>query len=148
MKNSKNKGNIGESSVIADLIKKGYDIAQPFGDNLPFDLVLIHPESYDLFKIQVKYSSKKNGMVKGRLVNQKTGAYEHRRSYKKKDFDILAIYCIDNNNVYYIDFESLQNKAEVSIRIDPSKNSQEVNVNWHEDYLQLPRRISPLSDTQ
>ncbi len=65
---TKDKGDIAEAFVIADLTQKGYKIALPIGENIPFDLIAIRPD-YSLVRIQVKYRiSRKEQSVQAHQV--------------------------------------------------------------------------------
>ena len=46
------KGELGEAMVLADLQRKGYGVAIPFGHDLPFDLILIRKDTGDLERVQ------------------------------------------------------------------------------------------------
>lgn len=50
---SKDKGNIGESVVLTEFIKRGIQVSIPFGDNARYDLIADF--NGRLNKIQVKY---------------------------------------------------------------------------------------------
>ena len=51
--NSKDKGNIGESKILYEFIKRGIQVSIPFGDNARYDLIADFGGK--LNKIQVKY---------------------------------------------------------------------------------------------
>lgn len=49
------KGVIGESKVLADLIKEGYEVFIPFSGYSPFDLISYKDNK--MIRISVKYTS-------------------------------------------------------------------------------------------
>jgi hypothetical protein len=67
---TKRKGNIGEAKVIADLLEQGIEVAMPFGDNLPFDLIAVDPD-LGLWKAQVKFARACHGVI--RIKNWRQG---------------------------------------------------------------------------
>lgn len=136
--NSKNKGNIGEAKVVADLISKGYDIALPFGDNLPFDIIAI-TQDLRFIKVQVKYCSLKDGKI--RLRNQKMSCNTKRTyttTYTVAEVDVFAVYCPDNDTLLYVDSKEVVNTSEFAIRFDSPKNGQVVNIRQFNEYLEFP----------
>jgi hypothetical protein len=123
------KGAIGEHRVVADLISKGYRVHKPLSESLPYDLVVSIKGFF--FKIQVKYVTLRRGFVE-----------TSPRSIKSKntrivniDFDLLAIFCPDTQECYYIwrnEFE-----GSVRLRINKTKNNQGKGVRLAKDYTQI-----------
>jgi hypothetical protein len=60
---SKTKGSIGQLTIAADLLSKGYEVFTELGDNSKIDLIAVSKD-YDLIKIQVKCLTPVNGSVK------------------------------------------------------------------------------------
>ncbi len=135
MKNSKFKGNIGETKVLADLTKRGFGVALPHGDNLPFDLIAVD-ENLNLLKVQVKYSAKRNGKII--LRKQRVTGYVgkiHTTTYGPNDVDLYAIYCPDNDVVYYVSAVEINDRVNsFELRIDESR-AKSKNINWANNYL-------------
>jgi hypothetical protein len=50
------KGELGEAMVLADLQRKGYGVALPFGHDVPFDMILIRRTTGALERVQCKYT--------------------------------------------------------------------------------------------
>jgi len=134
MMSTKQRGNIGEAKVIADLLEQGIQVALPFGDDLPFDLVAVGPE-FQLWKVQIKYASAHRGVIRIKNWRQYENTQRrYERSYTSKQVDVFAIYCPDTDLVYYIPQAEIEQKATFYLRITPAANKQEVGVHWHEDY--------------
>ncbi len=99
---TKLKGDIAEQSVVLYALKKNWGVLMPFGDRLPYDLVLDINGS--LVKVQVKSawfdSKKENYVVDNRRT--KTNRREMKReNYQITDFHFAVIY-IQDLNVFYI----------------------------------------------
>src|SRR5208282_6664664 len=95
--NSKQKGDISESVVLAHLVKKGLAVAIPFGNNHRFDLLV---ELDGVFKrVQVKTGRIRSGSLEFNTtsVNGVTGA---RTQYSEKEIDLFLIYCPENGKIY------------------------------------------------
>ena len=50
---TKKKGDMAELRVASDLVRQGYQVAIPFGEDSDFDLVLMRDERFE--RVQVKY---------------------------------------------------------------------------------------------
>jgi hypothetical protein len=47
---------MAELIVAAELVKRGYRVAFPYGEDCDFDLLFWQPPSIDLERVQVKYA--------------------------------------------------------------------------------------------
>lgn len=137
---TKDKGNIGEAKVAADLLSRGYSIAHPVGDNLPFDLVLF-TETFDFKKIQVKYSKARPG---GHLEFKTISTTENTkrrfiRRYSPGQVDIFAIYCPDTDEVYYVPAEEvIAHSSSFRLKIGEAKNNQKKGIRFCKYYKEVP----------
>ena len=123
------KGAIGEHRVVADLISKGYRVHKPLSESLPYDLVVSIKGFF--FKIQVKYVTLTRGFVETSPRSIKS----RNTRIVNIDFDLLAIFCPDTQECYYIwrnEFE-----GSVRLRINKTKNNQGKGVRLAKDYTQI-----------
>jgi PD-(D/E)XK endonuclease len=100
--NTKSKGDLAEQAVILKALKHGWEVLNPVGDRLPYDIVF--DVNGKLFKIQVKCAwfdkKRKNFVVDTRRT--KTNRRKMLRSlYNANDFDFAIIY-IEELNVFYV----------------------------------------------
>jgi hypothetical protein len=93
------KGEIGEAMVIADLRKRGFGVAIPFGHDVPFDVILYRKDTGTLERVQVKYTESD-----GRVIIAKTSRIQIGCSmrYTADLVDWLAIYDATTDRCYYI----------------------------------------------
>lgn len=99
---TKLKGDIAEQAVILAALKRGWSVAKPIGDRMPYDLIFDIDNS--LLKIQVKSAwfdeGRKNFVVDTRRT--KTNRRQMiRQNYSLKDFDFAIIY-ISELDVFYV----------------------------------------------
>ena len=99
---TKSKGDIAECAVMLYALKRDWGVLQPFGDRLPYDLVLDIDGS--LVRIQVKSAwfdaNKQNYVVDTRRT--KTNRWVMKRStYNPADFDFAIAYIADLD-VFYV----------------------------------------------
>lgn len=131
------KGDLGTVSVMADLIRKGFDVCQPISSTLPFDLVILKNNVF--YKVQVKYRKMVDGCVEFEMLRSiiSDGKIVTRR-IRPEEVDLYALYCPDTNQCYYIQAITVSNLQQVKFRMHPPKNNQLKGVKMAKDYLEVP----------
>lgn len=132
--NSKSKGNIGESMIIAEFTKRNIQVSIPFGDNARYDLIADF--NGKLNKIQVKYSSylsENNSYICHTSSSTNHTTNKHVDKYIN-DVDYIAIYIAPWNESVLIPIEDCDKKC-ISIRKEIGKNNQQKGVHLLSDYL-------------
>lgn len=112
------------------LIEKGKTVLLPFGDNERYDLVVEENNKFE--KIQCKNGLYKNGTVKFRTCS----SYGHRGRKPKNyrgQIDTFGVYCKQLNKVYFVPVLDV-GMSEGVLRIEPTKNRQELQVRWAKKY--------------
>jgi len=138
--NSKRKGTIAEVKIAADLLAKGYNIAIPEGDYLPYDIICIGKNFY---KVQVK-SCKilKNGAIKVSLWKNPyiSGKVLHTKRYSKKnDVDVFAVYIPATDDCFYFDAAKIKHaRADFTVRYKYPENGNKRHVNLLKNYIKFP----------
>lgn len=133
----KDKGDVAELSVLADLAQRGFKVAIPFGDNWYYDLLLCR---YDRFeRVQVKYTESDGQYVDVRsysvsVTNGKTG---QRKLYDRSMIDWIAVYDKTTRRCYYIPVVEVEGKTQLRLRLTPTRNGQSKGVLWAQDYLDI-----------
>ena len=98
--NTKHKGEISESVIVAELLKLGYSVSRPVGDNQRYDLIL--DVNGVLYKVQCKTASLMSG---GDSVQFQTAStYAHRGGARKGyvgQVDLIMAYSPHNDEVYW-----------------------------------------------
>jgi hypothetical protein len=135
----KAQGNIGEAAVIYHLAKLGLPVFKEIGDSCQVDLITLVAKRP--VRIQVKSTKiDKTGAVC--LPTRKTGPGGYRYKYQVDDFDVFALYCIDNHQIYWIHIEeALICVHSVLFRVAEVRNNQTKNVRRSEDYLDFYKAI-------
>src|SRR5690554_3253961 len=131
MADSKSKGDIGEAMVLVDALKRGYKVAQPIGEDWPYDLIILRKGKLE--RVQCKYT-KSNGeviIVKCRSTNNWVD-----RKYTEDDLDWIAVYDATTDKCYYIPSSELkEGRATINLRLKPAKNGQKAGIKMATDYL-------------
>src|SRR5215210_3506288 len=102
MLNLKSKGDLAELKVAADLIRRGYKIALPYGEDWDFDLIVCRAGALE--RVQVKYCSAKAGVLTVRCTSQSltNGKVRAVKYYTAKTIDWLAAYDPSSDCCYYL----------------------------------------------
>lgn len=138
-RNTKHVGDVCEAAVITALIKCGYRVSIPFGENQRYDLIA--EKDNVLYKVQVKSGR----LRKGAILFPCYSIHAHRGGRMRRyagEIDLFGVYCRDVDCTYLIPFDDLAGYSG-SLRIDPPKNGQEKKVRWAERYLLEPGREGP-----
>lgn len=128
---TKEKGNVSEAAVLCKLVKLGFAVLQPFGDNQPYDLVVDFKSNF--YRLQCKTGRLKDGVIGFNTVStlpRFNGGYDYRSYDGKADY--FAVYCPQNDEVYVIPVEQTA-KGKGSIRVEPTKNGQAKGIVWAKD---------------
>ncbi len=101
---TKLRGDIAEQAVSLEALRRDWDVLQPIGDRLPYDLVLTNGR--DFHRIQVKWAWLADGSYKVDNRNCKTNRKVYRiERYKPDDFDFAIAYINDHLEFYVMPAE-------------------------------------------
>ena len=133
--NSKDKGNIGEAILLAELTKRQIQVAIPFGDNARYDLIAEF--NGKLNKIQIKYcgqTTENNSFICPCASSTNHTTNKHLSTYEE-DVDYMAFYLVPIDKTLLVPIEKIVGKKTITFRIDPPKNGQQTGINLVEDYI-------------
>ena len=121
------KGDIGELIVMTKLLKEGFWVSKPFGDDCPYDIIA-DDKMGNIKRIQVKYSTPKNNCLRCDLTS--SGTY-----YKDQHIDWILVVDSNSEEIYKVDLDDLTTETTVYLRLEPAKNGQSQGVRLAENYL-------------
>jgi hypothetical protein len=100
MKDTSAVGSTTEGTILSALLKKGKRILLPFSGSSRYDILL--DENGVFVRIQCK-----TGRIKGSVVifNNYSVTQAGSKVYTKSEIDFLAIYCPDNDKIYWMPVE-------------------------------------------
>lgn len=126
---------MGVAKVHADLAEAGYCVLFPASEHTPFDLAAYRDGIFR--RVQVKYRSARAGSI---TVHFRSVWSDRRGTHyvptDKTDIDLVAIYCPDTDECYYLDPAS--HGQSVTIRVAPPKNNQTKGVLLGSTVRRLP----------
>ncbi|MFL5839388.1 MAG: group I intron-associated PD-(D/E)XK endonuclease [Thermoleophilaceae bacterium] len=109
----KTKGDMAELIVAADLVKRGYRVAFPFGEDCDFDLLFWEPDECRLQRVQVKYTESDG-----------------------RDDRLDRVYDATTDQCFYVPAVELGGgRDEISLRLVPTRNNQRLRIRMATRYL-------------
>jgi hypothetical protein len=133
---TKTKGDLGVMKVAADLAEQGRIVLVPLSEFQTFDLVSWDGQAFS--RIQVKYREvDRKGAITVNLRscwNDRHGT--HITPMDKAEYDVIAIYCPNTKEVYYVGKDDVE--KSVTLRTRPPRNKQLVGVRFASDYRLAP----------
>lgn len=131
------KGLATQLAVALKLVEKGYEVLQPFGDYLRYDLACYISQDNEretcLIRIQCKTArlSEDQSYMNFNTSNM-TGGRKARRGYRE-DVEFFGVYSPDTGKVYLIPVDVVP-EGQATLRLQKPKNNQEKKVIWAKDY--------------
>jgi hypothetical protein len=126
------KGVLAEQAIVFEALKLGAGVFQPLGDER-YDLILdLRPA---LLRVQCKWAVRSGDVVTIRTRRCRRGrdGLIHR-CYALGEIDAIAAYCADLGRCYLLPLEMSVGRAAVRLRLTPSRNNQQLRINWARDF--------------
>ena len=132
---TKDKGDLAQAKVHADLIERGATVLLPLTEHAPFDVVAYMDGEF--YRVQVKYRT----MTAGGLAIHFRSVWAdrhgvHSRRMPRDEVDVVAIYCPDTAECYYIDPQDFG--ESVKLRVVEPKNGQRANIILAAEFRAMP----------
>jgi hypothetical protein len=125
----KTKGSIAEMEVASLLMKKGWNVLFPFGENNRYDLVAEKGGKFN--RVQVKYVTPKNGALN---VGCKSSNNWTVDKYTAGQIDFIAVYNPISRDVFFVPASQF-NSSAIKLRFEKTRNNQRIGIKRAEDYL-------------
>jgi len=132
------KGDRAEIEVAHDLVRRGFRIAIPYGEDWNFDLIFSRPDSEQLERVQVKHAIVRKGVipVRCRSSSLTNGKVRSVKRYTAQMIDWIGVYCANTDRCYYVSSVELGvGRDEISLRLDAPRNCQQKGIRYAADYL-------------
>jgi PD-(D/E)XK endonuclease len=133
----KQKGDLAELMVAADLRRRGFKLAFPYGEDWDYDLII--EREGRLERVQVKYTTSDGATVVVRprsfsLTNGKVRSVKH---YTVDNIDWLAVYDVTSDRCYYIPAVEFKDGMWcMHLRLTPPARRRK-DVRFAKDYVRL-----------
>ena len=131
---AKHVGNICELIALSKMVKLGWSVSLPFGDNCRYDVV-IDKKDGKLIRGQIKSACRpkeKNGEVIS--IPLETRNKEGYIRYTEQEVDAFIAVDLIDDSVYYIPYEAVNGQRVCKLRLVGGKyNTHETK--WAKDFL-------------
>ena len=133
MLSTNQKGAIAETSIMRDAIRHGFDVFAPVNEGVRSDLIF--NANGVLHRVQCKWANLVRDAVAVRLYSGRRARDGIRRShYSKDEVDVIAAYCEELDQCFYVPSSRFSGRTELRLRIDPARNNQRTGINWAAEY--------------
>ena len=123
-----------EAVILAELVRRGYRVLLPFGQNQRYDLVVEIDGCFT--RVQCKTGRLRNGCVIFSANSVRSNTHRSVLRDYKDDVELFIVHCPDTGGIYVIPIDDVT-RTQGTLRIEPTANSQGKHVRWARDY-QLP----------
>ena len=130
----KTKGSIAELAVATRLVKEGWRVLLPYGENTRYDLVAERQGRF--VRIQVKYATPKAGVLPVNCCSSNNWSV---LPYTPEEIDVIAAYNSQDERIYFVPVTQLP-KGHMKLRLDPPKNNQRAKVRYATQFSELHDR--------
>jgi len=133
----KQKGDLAELMVAADLRRRGYQICIPFGEDCNYDLVV---ERYGkLERVQVKHARSDGSVITVRCRSHSltNGRVRATKLYTAKTVDWIAVWESTTATSYYVPSSVFDGFSTLHLRTVPTRNNQSLRIRHAADFLEI-----------
>lgn len=137
----KDKEDLAELMVAADLLRQGHKVAIPFGDVWDYDLIVCREGRLE--RVQVKHARSDGAVIEVRCRSQSltNGKVRRTKRYTSETIDWLAVYDPTTNRCYYVPAAELgEGRSYLTLRLTPARNGMKRGIRPAAEYLQLEAR--------
>ena len=124
--------------IAADLVRRGYKVAIPYGEDWDFDLIVCRDEKLE--RVQCKYTQSGGEVVTVRCGSHSltNGRVRATKLYTAATIDWLAVYDATTDCCYYVPAAELgSGMRRMHLRLVPTRNNQTSRIRRAEDYLTI-----------
>ncbi len=115
--------------VASFLMKKGWNVLFPFGENNRYDLVAEKGGKFN--RVQVKYVTPKNGALSVGCKSSNNWTVDR---YTASQIDFIAVYDSKSREIYFVPASRL-NSSSIKLRFDRTKNNQRIGIKQAKDFV-------------
>jgi hypothetical protein len=133
----KQKGDLAELMVAADLRRRGYKISIPFGEDCDYDFVV--ERRGRLERVQVKQTTSDGSIVTVRCLSLSltNGRVKTRKLYTAQTVDWIAAWESRSGVIYYVPSSVFDGFSQLSLRLAPTRNNQSLRIRHAADFLEI-----------
>jgi hypothetical protein len=124
--------------IAADLRRRGYKIAIPYGEDWDFDLIVCRHERLERVQCKHTRSDGEVIIVKCGSHSLTNGRVRVTKHYTAATIDWLAVWDATTERCYYVPAAELgSGMSELSLRLAPTRNHQRRGIHHAEQYIEI-----------
>jgi len=133
----KQKGDLAELMVAADLRRRGYKIALPYGEDWDYDLII--ERDGRLERIQVKHTVSTGSVVHVKCCSHSltNGRVRATKRYTADTVDWIAVWDASTATTYYVPSSVFDGFSMLHLRTAPTRNNQSRKIRNAADFLEI-----------
>jgi hypothetical protein len=133
----KQKGDLAELMIAADLRRRGYLICIPFGEDSDYDLVV--ERQGKLERVQVKYTHSNGATIFVKCCSHSltNGRVRATKRYTAETVDWIAVWDATTATAYYIPSRIFDGYKGLTLRVAPPRNNQRLRIREARDFLEI-----------
>lgn len=128
--NTKAVGELSEAIILAHLMKKGWSVSLPFGNNQRYDMLIDTGER--ILRAQCKTGRWLNGCVE--FASSSKNGFTGVRTPYTGQIDAFLVYSPKTEKVYLFPAEQA-GPTFVRLRVEPNKGGATSGIKWAADYI-------------
>jgi hypothetical protein len=131
----KQKGDLAEIKVAADLLRRGHRIAIPYGEDWDYDLIVCRAGALE--RVQVKDTRSAGSVIHVKCLSHSltNGRVRATKRYSAAMVDWIAVWDATTDRCYYVPSSQFDGRSALQLRLTPCRNGQRRRVRWATDYL-------------
>jgi hypothetical protein len=125
--------------VAADLMRRGYKIAFPYGEDWDYDLIVCRDGS-KLERVQVKHSRSDGEVIHVKCFSHSltNGKVRKTKYYTEMTIDWLAVYDPTSDCCFYVPAKQLgDGRSILHLRLTPARSGRKQGINLAADYREI-----------
>jgi hypothetical protein len=126
---SARRGNEAEAAVLSALVKQGYDVAVPFGEGQPYDLI-VDLGSRDFLRVQCKRAWPLRGCI---IFNSRSTDHGRGPQSYVDLADLFGVFFPPSSRVYLVPIDGVA-AFEGRLRLEPPRNNQKRLIRFASDF--------------
>lgn len=123
------RGNAAEARILAEFVKRGFDVLVPFGSGHPYDLAV------DLGGPFLRVQCKTAWLIPRGCLAFKCRSTDHGRGPQPYDglADLFAVYLPPRDSIYLVPLDAVAG-FQGRLRLEPAKNNQQFGVRFAAEF--------------
>jgi len=127
------KGAIAELAIVHAAIRFGVDVYRPLVEGGRYDLIF--DVGARLLRVQCKWVPRQGDVLVLRCYScRRAREGLRKRPYTAEEVDLIAAYAPDLDRCFLVPAERFDGRAQIQLRLAPSRNNQRLGITWAEDF--------------